>query len=129
MRRLLLPLVLSAASAPLFASAEAPFEPSEKIFANPDACGAHLISFVAAARARRDVAAEGPYQVAPSDVRAHAVVISGSGHRITEHRCLAEKLSSRTWRHSMEDAEAEETETIDSMAAKAEWLKKPSSKQ
>jgi hypothetical protein len=129
MRRLFLTLALSAASAPLLAAPEAPFEPSTESFAGADACRAHLVDFVAGARTRGDAAAEGPYQVAPSDVRAHAVVISGSGHRITEHRCLAEKLSSRTWRHSMENAEAEETETIDSMAAKAEWLKKPRSEQ
>ena len=129
MRRLFLTFVLSAASAPLFASPEAPFEPSSKVFATAEACRAHLTAFVAGARARGDAAAEGPYQVTPGDVRAHAVVIAGSGHRITEHRCLSEKLSSRTWRHSMENAEAEETETIDSMAAKAEWLKKPRSEQ
>ena len=129
MRRLLLPLALSVTSAPLFASPVVPFEPSRESFAGADACRAHLAAFVAAARTRGDAAAEGPYQVAPSDVRAHAVVISGSGHRITEHRCLAEKLSSRTWRHSMENKEAEEAETIDSMAAKAEWLKKPAPEQ
>ena len=60
-------------------------------------------------------------------VRVHSVVVAGTGHSITEHRCLAEKLSSRTWRHSMEGAEADEPETIESMAAKAEWLKKPKS--
>ena len=129
MRRLFLTLALSAASAPLLASPEVPFEPSQESFAGADACRAHLVAFVAGAHTRGDAAAEGPSQVAPSDVRAHAVVISGSGHRITEHRCLAEKLSSRTWRHSMENAEAEEPETIDSMAAKAEWLKKPRSEQ
>ena len=129
MRRLFLMLILSSPSAPLLASPEVPFEPSLESFAGADACRAHLAAFVAGARARGDAAAEGPYQVALSEVRAHAVVVSGSGHRITEHRCLAEKLSSRTWRHSMENAEAEETETIDSMAAKAEWLKKAPGKQ
>ena len=129
MRLLLFPILFSAASAPLLASAEVPFEPSRESFAGPAACRAHLAAFVAGARTRGDAAAEGPYQVAPSDIRAHAVIISGSGHRITEHRCLAEKLSSRTWRHSMENAEAEEAETIDSMAAKAEWLKKPRGEQ
>jgi hypothetical protein len=53
------------------------------------------------------------------------VTLAGSGHRITEHRCFVEKLSSRTWRHSISDAEVEAPETIDSMAAKAGWLKKP----
>jgi hypothetical protein len=129
MRLLLLPLALFAASAPLLASPEVPFEPSGESFAGPPACRAHLTGLVTGARNRGDAAAEGPYQVAPDDVRAHSVIISGSGHRITEHRCLAEKLSSRTWRHSMENKEAEEAETIDSMAAKAEWLKKPRPKQ
>ncbi len=129
MRRLLLTLILSAVSAPLLASPEVPFGATRESFAGPEACRAHLVAVVADARARGDAAAEGPYQVAPSDVRAHAVIISGSGHRITEHRCLAEKLSSRTWRHSMGNAEAEEAETIESMAAKAEWLKKPRGEQ
>ena len=62
-------------------------------------------------------------------MRAHAVIISGSGHRITEHRCLGAKLSSRSWRHSMSERETEAAETIDSMAAKAEWLKKERPKQ
>jgi hypothetical protein len=79
---------------------------------------------VASARARGDAATEGPYEVAPGDIRAHAVILAGSGHRITEQRCIAEVLSGRSWRHSMDEAEAEEAETIESMAAKAEWLKK-----
>jgi hypothetical protein len=70
------------------------------------------------------VAVEGPYEIGAGDLRTHVVVIAGSGHRITEHRCLAEKLSSRTWRHSMDGSEGEEPDTIESMAAKAEWLKK-----
>ena len=121
MQRLLLlaalPLLVAAAD-------EVPFEPSARTFADAAACRTHLVDFVKTARAENPVAAEGPYQIAPGDVRAHKVLVSGNGHSITEHRCLGDKLSSRTWRHSMEGAASDEPETIDSMAAKAEWLKK-----
>jgi hypothetical protein len=122
--RLLLPLALLAVPAPLAASDEVPFEPSSLAFADAGACRAHLVSLVADARRASPVAAEGPYEIAAGDVRAHMVLVAGSGHRITEHRCLAEKLSARTWRHSMDGSDDDEEETIDSMAAKAEWLKK-----
>ena len=124
MRFFLFAVAALAVPASLAASGEVPFEPSSDRFADAAACTARLGSIVAEARARGDAAAEGPYQVASGDVRAHSVIVAGSGHRITEHRCLAEQLSSRTWRHSMDDAEAEQAETIESMAAKAEWLKK-----
>ena len=127
MRFSIAPLLL--ACAPALASDEVPFEPSQERFADAAACKAKLGSFVAEARAGPHVAAEGPYEIAPGDVRVHSVLVSGSGHRITEHRCLGPQLSSRTWRHSMDGSEAEEPETIDSMAAKAEWLKKPRGKQ
>jgi hypothetical protein len=122
MRLLLLALI--AVPAPLAASGEVPFEPSAAVFADAGACRAHLAGLVADARRASPVAAEGPYGLASGDIRAHTVLVAGSGHRITEHRCLAEKLSARTWRHSMDDSEDEAAETIDSMAAKAEWLKK-----
>jgi hypothetical protein len=124
MHRLLLSLALLGAVSPLLASGEVPFDPSGESFANPAACKARLAGIVADARGREHVAVNGPYDVAAGDVRVHAVVVSGRGHRITEHRCLAEKLSSRTWRHSMSGSESEEPETIESMAAQAEWLKK-----
>ena len=124
MRRILLAFALLGASAPLLAAEEVPFEPSADRFADAAACKARLAGLSAEARRRGDAAAEGPYEVAPDDIRVHAVVLAGSGHRITEHRCLKEKLSSRTWRHAMDEAEAEAPETIESMAAKAEWLKK-----
>jgi hypothetical protein len=123
MRFALLPLILFAA-VPLAASDEVPFEPSASIFADAAACKAQLAAEAARARSSANVAVEGPYEIAAGDVRTHVVLVAGSGHRITEHRCLAEKLSSRSWRHSMDGSEGEEPETIESMAAKAEWLKK-----
>ncbi len=110
------------------AGKEVPFEPSTETFADAAACKARLVKIVAGARREPHPAVEGPYDIAPGDVRAHWVDISGSGHRITEHRCLAEKLSGRTWRHSMDGSEAEQPDTIDSLAAKAEWLKKNNSR-
>jgi hypothetical protein len=124
MRLALLPLVTFFAAAPLAASDEVPFQPSASVFADAAGCKAHLAGSVAEARKAAHVAAEGPYDIAAGDVRAHVVLAAGSGHRITEHRCLVEKLSSRTWGHSMGGPETEEPETIETMAARAEWLKK-----
>jgi hypothetical protein len=124
MRFALLPLIGLFGAAPLTASEEVPFEPSASVFADASACKAHLTGSVSEARKAAHIAVEGPYEIAAGDVRAHVVLAAGSGHRITEHRCLAEKLSSRSWRHSMGGPETEEPETIESMAAKAEWLKK-----
>ncbi len=112
------------AAAPVSAADEVPFEPSAQVFADAAACKGHLAGLVAEARAAPNVAVEGPYEIASGDVRAHKVLVAGSGHRITEHRCLAEKLSARTWRHSMDGSEDEEAPTIESMAA--DWLKKKS---
>ncbi len=106
------------------ASEEVPFEPSGKAFADARSCRAHVTQLVTDARRQGYAAVEGPYELAAGDVRAHMVLAGGSGHRITEHRCLAEKLSSRSWHHSMGGGGEEEAETIESMAAKAEWLKK-----
>jgi hypothetical protein len=128
MHRLILPLSLLIATPALAAPGEAPFVPSGQVFASAAACRAELVELVAEARRGDHAAVEGPYEVATGDVRAHLVRISGSGHRITEHRCAGEKLSTRTWRHSMDGAEEETAQTIDSMAAKAEWLKKPPAK-
>ena len=110
------------------AAAEAPFEPSSETFADAARCRAHLVGLVAAARREGYAAAQGPYQITSGDVRAHRVRADESGHSITEHRCLEEKLSARTWRHSM-GGEAEESATIESMAARAEWLKKGGAQQ
>ena len=121
MRSLLLFLALLAAPA---LAEETPFEPSGRVFADAAACKAHLATLVADAKRGNPAAVEGPYEIASGDVRAHMVLVSGSGHRITEHRCLADKLSARSWRHSIDGSEEEAPETIESMAAKAEWLKK-----
>ncbi len=120
-------LLLAAAPAP--PAKEAPFEPSAETFADAAACKARLVKIVAGARLEPHAAIEGPYDISPGDVRAHWIEIDGTGHRITEHRCLGDKLSGRTWRHSMDGSEAEEQVTIDSMAAKAEWLKKAAPQQ
>jgi hypothetical protein len=107
------------------AADEVPFEPSAISFANAAACRSELTVRIAEARKTGHAAAEGPYELATGDVRAHLVLADGAGHRITEHRCLAEKLGSRSWRHDMSGAD-EAPATIESMAAKAEWLKKSS---
>ena len=122
-------LALTAATAPLAAADEVPFDASAETFGNPAACKARLIKMVAGARQESHAAIEGPYEIAPGDVRAHWVDLSGSGHRITEHRCLAEKLGSRSWRHSIVDGEGDGLETIEDMAARAEWLKKAPAQQ
>ncbi|HEX8667067.1 MAG TPA: hypothetical protein VF727_01680 [Allosphingosinicella sp.] len=57
----------------------------------------------------------------------HTVRAEGTGHRIFEQRCLAEKLSARTWRHAMEAEPA--PFTIDSVARTAAWLKEPAREQ
>jgi hypothetical protein len=118
----LMPLLL------LLAAAEVPFEASADRFADTAACHARLLSLVAEARGSGADAAEGPYEVAQGDVRMHSVRLDGAGHRITETRCLAERLSARSWTHVFgeeeEIAEAEEPFTVDSVARSAEWLKK-----
>lgn len=119
----LLMLGLILAAAPAAASDEVPFEHSPLKFADAGACRVHLVQWVAEARGKQVAGLQGPYEVAAGDVRAHRVVADRSGHRITEQRCLRETLSSRSWRHSMSGGPEEEEETIDSMAAKAEWLK------
>jgi hypothetical protein len=110
------------AAAPASPADEVPFEPSAEVFPDAAACKGHLADFVVEARAAPHVAAEGPYEIASGDVRAHKVLVAGGGHRIIEHRCLVEKLSARTWRHSMDGSEDEQAPTIESMAA--DWLKK-----
>ena len=122
MIRALLPLLLLAAAAD-----EVPFEPSAETFPGAAACRAHLESLAGAARAEAYYAVEGPYELAAGDVRIHIVRTEGAGHRITEHRCLAEKLSGRSWVHAMADAEPEFT--VDSVARSAPWLNKDGPEQ
>jgi hypothetical protein len=93
-------------------------------FATPAACDARLTEIVEEARKGRWIAVEGPYIVAQGDRRIHMVEALANGHAITEHRCGQKELSTRTWRHSMGSEDSGAPETIESMAAKAEWLKK-----
>ena len=112
-------LLLAAAAA---AADEAPFEPSAAVFADAAACRAELVRLADDARAKGYDAVEGPYDLAAGDVRIHSVIAEGPGHRIAEHRCLAEKLSGRSWTHSMAAAEPEFT--VESVARTAAWLNK-----
>lgn len=104
------------------ASAEAPFEPSTESFADAAACEARLAGLASDARGGGYDAVEGPYEITAGDVRLHFVRAEGPGHRISEHRCLAEKLSGRSWTHAMADAAPEFT--IESVARTAPWLQK-----
>ena len=123
MIRLFLPLPLLL----LTAAAETPFEPSAAAFADAAACTARLAELADAARADRYDAVEGPYPLGAGDVRIHMVRAQGSGHVISEYRCLAEKMSERSWSHSMAGADAEFT--VESAARAAPWLKKPRAEQ
>ncbi|HEY0111982.1 MAG TPA: hypothetical protein VGB59_02390 [Allosphingosinicella sp.] len=116
----LLLLLLAAAAAG--ANEETPFEPSARIFADAAACKAFLAGEAATARRGSFDAVEGPYDLATGDVRIHTVRSEGVGHRIHEQRCLAEKLSGRSWSHAMAPDEPEFT--VESVARTAEWLKK-----
>jgi hypothetical protein len=104
------------------ASEETPFSASAETFADAAACKARLAVLAAEARGGAYDAVEGPYDVAEGDARIHSVRAEGAGHRIAEHRCLAEKLSSRSWTHEMETAQADFT--VESAARAAPWLKK-----
>ena len=109
------------------ASAEAPFEPSAESFADAAACKARLAGLASEARGGGYDAVEGPYEIASGDVRIHFVRAEGPGHRIAEHRCLAEKMSGRSWTHAMADAAPEFT--VDSVARTAPWLQKKGSEK
>jgi hypothetical protein len=106
-------LIAAAAAVPEEADLPA-FQPAAERFADAGACRAHLAAVVAAARAARFDAAEGPYRMEAGDVRAHTVRAEGSGHRIAEYRCEAERLSARSWNHRM--AAPEEEFTVESVA-------------
>ncbi len=114
---------LAAAALLLIAANEPPeFEAAAERFGSAGACRERLTVLAQNARTASFEAVEGPYAIAQGDVRIHTVRMEGAGHRIAEHRCLAEALSSRSWTHSHGKAEA--AETIESLAGKAEWLKK-----
>jgi hypothetical protein len=116
--RLVLPLPLLL----LAAAAEVPFETSGDSFADAAACRAQLVALAAQARADNADAVEGPYEIAAGDVRIHSVRAEGAGHRIAEHRCLAERLGSRSWTHQMEDRVP--AFSVESAARDAAWLQK-----
>jgi hypothetical protein len=106
----------------LAAPDETPFEASPERFADAAACKAHLVAVAAGARSGDYEAVEGPYEIVAGDVRIHTVRAESLGHRIDEQRCLAEKLSGRSWNHRMEPEEA--PFTVESVARSAPWLKK-----
>ena len=112
--------------APLLAAAVPHAEPdlpdfgAQRRFADATSCRAHMAGLVAEARRGGFDAAEGPYDVAAGEIRAHTVRAAGGGHRIAEYRCLANRFSARAWTHAM--APAEEEFTIESVARRAPWL-------
>ena len=99
MKLLLLSLLL-AAPASAADQDEVPFKPVREL-ASAAACLALLVDEVRAARAASAMAAEGPYEIAPGDLRMHRVDVAEQGHRITEQRCLGFALSMRSWVHAM----------------------------
>ena len=112
---LLAPLLL-AAGVPAHVDADIPdFAASAERFADAGGCRAHMSALVAAARTGGFDAAEGPYDFAAGDVRAHTVRAEGRGHRIAEYRCLAAQLGMRSWTHSLAGA-GDRPFTIDSAA-------------
>ena len=123
MIRALVPLLLVAAAEP------AAFEPSAERFVDAAACRTHLEGLASEARQQDFDAVKGPYAIAEDDVRIHMVRAEANGHRINEHRCLGAELSARSWRHSIGRAEADAPFTIESVARKAEWLKKGSGEE
>lgn len=94
----------------LLAQAAVPeFSRADDDFATAEACQARLAQLAAEARGYGYEAVEGPYVLAPGDVRFHTVRSEGSGHRIGETRCEDSRLSSRSWTRTMEPAEEEFT--------------------
>jgi hypothetical protein len=123
MIRILLPLsLLVAASAALADPPE--FGNATERFDDAGGCRLHLQHLVDEARSAGFDAAEGPYVIAASDVRAHTVRAEGLGHRISEYRCADGALSSRSWVERM-DHRTEGAFSIESLA-QAEWLEQGS---
>jgi|GEM_PF-2153313 len=112
-------------------TAEPPdFRRSAARFDDAAGCRAHLARLVEEARASGADAAEGPYDFAYGDVRAHTVRASGAGHVIAEYRCTGADLAARIWTRSMAGAaQAEEEFTVESVARRAPWLKPAGRKQ
>ena len=120
---LLLPLLAAAAAPNDHGAPEPPeFRRAAASFTDAAGCRTHLARLVGEARSSGFDAAEGPYELAAGDVRAHTVRAEGHGHRIAEYRCAAAELSERSWTRSMA-GEAEEEFTVESVARRAEWLK------
>jgi hypothetical protein len=126
-RALLLLPFLAAAAQPHVDEDLPDFRPGAERFADAGECRSHLARLVSAARTEGFDAAEGPYDFASGDVRAHTVRGEGSGHRIAEYRCLAARLASRSWTHAIEPPEEEFT--VESVARRAEWLKQGARQQ
>lgn len=113
----------------LFAASAALADPPEFVnaaerFDDAGGCLLHLQQLVDEARSAGFDAAEGPYAIAASDVRAHTVRAEGLGHRISEYRCADGALSSRSWVERM-DHRADGAFSIESLA-QAEWLEQGS---
>jgi hypothetical protein len=121
-RALLLAAPLLLAAAPAHREPDLPdFTAAAEQFGDAAGCRAHMVRLIADARRTGVDAAEGPYDFESGDVRAHTVRSEGGGHRIAEYRCLAERLSARSWTHSMAASEEEEF-TVESVARRAPWL-------
>ena len=85
-----------------------------------DDCPAELGRLAGQARGEGAEAVEGPYEVAPGDVRIHAVHAEDGGHRIVEHRCEGGRVVSRSWTERGSGAEAAAT-PIESLLRGARW--------
>lgn len=128
---LLIAAAAAASAAPESESPEPPeFRRASDLFPDAAGCRAFLGRLIREARASGFDAAEGPYDLAAGDVRAHTVRAEGHGHRIAEYRCAAAELSQRSWTRSMGgSAEADEEFTVESVARRAAWLKQGGTQQ
>jgi hypothetical protein len=126
---MLIALLLAAAAANAAPHRGEALEPPEfraasERFTDASSCRTHLGRLIAEARASGFDAAEGPYELAAGDVRAHTVRAEGHGHVIAEYRCAGAELGERRWTRSMASGGgAEEEFTVESVARRAEWLK------
>ena len=122
---MLIALFLAAAAPPPAEAPEPPeFQRASERFGDSASCRAHLGRLVGDARASGFDAAEGPYEFAAAEVRAHTVRAEGHGHVIAEYRCAGAELGERSWTRSMAGrTEAEEEFTVESVARRAGWLK------
>ena len=120
MFRTLLALPLLALAAAAAATEPPEFENAPERFGDAAGCLGFLVHVVADARGGDFDAAEGPYEIGPSDMRAHTIRAEGLGHRISEYRCVGAELSARTWVERM-DRRTDGPYSIESLAG-AEWL-------